>query len=776
MNRLVRTWGDRLYPKGDVTVAAQAFYNYTTDFANGTSCAQTGSNYVANWELLGPKDTPAGVGNARGMGQIHRLAFHPQYGINGNKTIFAGSAFGGLFVTTDNGANWSNFGTDTQLPIASISGIAIHPNNPAQMLISTGDADGGIIFDQGIANATAGTQLGYNPIMTAGVYRTTQADPHNPGSVQWENINGNVSGMGIPAGATLLDIFKGGGTIQQLMLHPTNANQAFIASSKGVFRSNNVWAANPSWELILSETPVSSTANDQFRGFAFKPGSPQTIYASGRHLYRSLDGGNTWETLTLGNFYVVPTDPNQIILGYTHVKKITIGTTPIETLLSPYSGDGFHADVHDLVFQPDSAYLWCGNDGGVSRKDYINNNNGDGGWSYKHKGLAVSKSWSMDDYERDPKVIGIANQDADCNFTNDKGDTWYASDYGGDGYGLQIDNITGKIYHNNNYETRVRNLSNLTAGWGTSSSFSAPQTPPENFIMLNHPQTEVQYWGFRDLFSRSSSGTWNREVETKSPHPESDSSNPSKWPTIARMAISPSSPNIWYYTHISVYQSVNPTDEGYRKPRFYRWDGDSITNLTLHLPTFIHPDDGNPYAMPITGIAIDPSDANRLWITFSGYQAELKVWHSADGGQTWTNADPNQTLCNLPVTGIVYQPGTNDRLYIGTDVGVFVRNTTTGDWEKYGNIPNVRVTQLKLNSCIGKLRAATFGRGVWEADLLPRQLYSKEMTLTGSHTWNEEHAPKPVLFWQKCPMLFWKANYCKDYRTHCLTHLFMPTI
>ncbi len=71
--------------------------------------------------------------------------------------------------------------------------------------------------------------------------------------------------------------------------------------------------------------------------------------------------------------------------------------------------------------------------------------------------------------------------------------------------------------------------------------------------------------------------------------------------------------------------------------------------------------------------------------------------------------------------GFVYQRGTNDRLYIATDAGIYVREGT-GNWLRYGeDFPNVRVTEIKINYCVGKLRAATFGRGMWEADILPAE-------------------------------------------------------
>jgi hypothetical protein len=132
---------------------------------------------------------------------------------------------------------------------------------------------------------------------------------------------------------------------------------------------------------------------------------------------------------------------------------------------------------------------------------------------------------------------------------------------------------------------------------------------------------------------------------------------------------------------------------------------------------------------PITGIAVDPLNGDRVWVTFTGFDPTLKVYYSSNKGDanTWVSYDDaNQSLANMnmSVNGIVYQRGTNDRLYIATDVGIFVRENG-GNWLRFDNavnpFPNTRVTELKINYCSGKLLAATFGRGVWEADLLPAE-------------------------------------------------------
>ncbi|MEM6262988.1 MAG: T9SS type A sorting domain-containing protein [Bacteroidota bacterium] len=138
---------------------------------------------------------------------------------------------------------------------------------------------------------------------------------------------------------------------------------------------------------------------------------------------------------------------------------------------------------------------------------------------------------------------------------------------------------------------------------------------------------------------------------------------------------------------------------------------------------------------PITDIATDPNNENRVWLSFSGYLPEVKVWMSTNGGNDWVNADPNGTLPNMPVNCIEYQNGSNDRLFVGTDVGVFYRKSN-GDWERYGtDCPNFYVMDIKINACAAKMRVSTYGRGLWEADIPDVNDLGGDRIISSNLTW-----------------------------------------
>lgn len=139
-----------------------------------------------------------------------------------------------------------------------------------------------------------------------------------------------------------------------------------------------------------------------------------------------------------------------------------------------------------------------------------------------------------------------------------------------------------------------------------------------------------------------------------------------------------------------------------------------------------------------TGIAVSDVNENNVWVSFSGYDNFFKVYKSTDGGTNWTNADPQQTLKNLPVNDIIFQPGSNNRIIIATDAGVYYTENNETCWRKLGqNLPNCRVLELKINQCSNRLTAFTFGRGMWEVELPEFQLPPNFIEITQNQTWTE---------------------------------------
>ena len=66
----------------------------------------------------------------------------------------------------------------------------------------------------------------------------------------------------------------------------------------------------------------------------------------------------------------------------------------------------------------------------------------------------------------------------------------------------------------------------------------------------------------------------------------------------------------------------------------------------------------------------------------------------------------------------------NPYIYIGTEVGVYYMPLDGDRWILYNtNLPNVAVEELEINYGANTIKAATWGRGLWEYDLFRRDIY-----------------------------------------------------
>jgi hypothetical protein len=161
------------------------------------------------------------------------------------------------------------------------------------------------------------------------------------------------------------------------------------------------------------------------------------------------------------------------------------------------------------------------------------------------------------------------------------------------------------------------------------------------------------------------------------------------------------------------------------------------TDLTLNPVT----NDGaggktfNPGGFDVSAVAVDPHDPTgaTVYATMMGFAGntvnEPHIYRSADGGAHWTDISSN--LPNAPANAVVVDPNDAETVYVAMDTGVYattaVSTCTTGDcWAVFGAaLPNAPVIGLEAGALIpdgsgdvGELRAATYGRGIWEIPLL----------------------------------------------------------
>lgn len=220
-------------------------------------------------------------------------------GIPGNSgTYYFGAVGGGVWKSTDAGTTWQPI-FDSQ-PIASIGAIAVAPSDPNVVYVGSGEAD----MREDITYGN-------------GMYKSTD------GGTTWTHIG-------------LTDSQQ----IGRILIDPHNADVVYVAAlghafgpnaERGVFRSTD---GGRTWSAVLHRDNDTGAID-----LAFDPQDGKIIYASlwqtrrppwnvyppsngpGGGLYKSTDGGNTWQQLTNGlpteglgriGIAVAPTNRNRV--------------------------------------------------------------------------------------------------------------------------------------------------------------------------------------------------------------------------------------------------------------------------------------------------------------------------------------------------------------------------------------------------------------------------------------------------------------------------------
>jgi hypothetical protein len=140
--------------------------------------------------------------------------------------------------------------------------------------------------------------------------------------------------------------------------------------------------------------------------------------------------------------------------------------------------------------------------------------------------------------------------------------------------------------------------------------------------------------------------------------------------------------------------------------------------------TFYRIDTSSTPTRFVSGIAIDPSNPNHAFISFSGYNAYNPTqqghvfevtYDPATHSATWTNIDRN--LGDEPITDIALDSQTGN-LFISTDFGVNILTSGGSTWTSAASgLPPVAVYGLTIDSNARVLYAATHGRGAWRLGL-----------------------------------------------------------
>lgn len=751
---------------------------------------------VGNWERMSRTSFEKLLDNhnfnSHGMGRVNCITPHPRY----SNILYVGTAQGGLWRSYNSGASW------TQVPMniigcQAISDIVIDKNYNNRMYVLTGDSKSGdcssngvyvtenygstwsytglsaenwnvsndgatsISFNQGRKMVQVGTGYTYLVATNAGLYKTS-----NRGA-SWKKVfSGNVFDIEVfPFSnryvyiTTNREVYKSSDGGETFNLEYVLDDEAIQFGNKTIYkaiRSEMVvkyYAYQSSGTTYYKYRMYFLTgAWDRFQKLSYVDGSRDVrkYYFPGfgsLRTYVDKDGsmfnliGASDRSQTIRNM-VLEAKVNE---KWSYKDKLFVGGISLFTNTRMYGptkwsgvyNSNLHSDICELEYVGNR--LYAVGDGGVyySDDDGVN-------WTVSSNGLDIGQIYrigvSGNDYER----IILGQQDA-ANYLYENG-TNYAIAGSGDGMGGFIDPENPQVLYyaaqSGGFLRSENEGSNFTkikvSGNIGTEYFEVP-------FEMDPKQHETLYAGFTNLWKSTNRGDdWVKVSNGNIPGNRQ----------IYEMEISKNDPNI-IYVHNGVELSKS-TDGG------VTW-----TALSKDAWGTLDFDDD-----AITEIMISPVDDNLVFVTCGNYQNDgagngiKKVYMTNNGGETWTDISGN--IPDIPVNCIEYQID-NNRIYIGTDMGVYFMDRPSKDWSdddytwyNFSNkIPRTQIRDLELDQVNKKLVAATWGSGLWRSDIAAscRDLITYEGTQSGPVTHNNSNIVSSESFTGNSTVVYASPEY-----------------
>ena len=684
-------WKDRITTSGSFVSATHTFNEIRKEKKRVNQERQRSSR-VVSWSLIGPSTPPvSSVSFYPGMGRINTVAFN---GADTN-TMYIGSPAGGVWKTTNGGTSWTPKGDNNAN--LGVSHIVIDPTTPTTLYLATGDWDGvnnrslGVLKSTDSGDNWANTGLMFS-LTDNNLISKLLIDPNNVNTVfatTKNSIKRTTDG-----GNTWADVHIENNSFFNDIQYKTGSNSIIYATTKNgeFYRSTN---NGDTWSLVSSPAnnrlDIAQTANDVNLLLSLDENGV---------IRKSTNQGTTWTTISTIPEYssqggynmtlaISPIDKDLILAGGVEGWRSKNGGTSWEKYLDGYWVNGnpyfyVHSDHHDMLFVPGTNIAFSLNDGGIFKGDASL----DAAWTDLSSGLAITQYYNVSGTPQDAGKLILGAQDNDIAIFADNG--FKGENPGSDGVEGLWD------YSNSNIAwtcSQQGSLSRTTDGFATDAELlTTPDGAPFVWELEIHPTTPTTiYGGFADIHKSTNRG-------------DSWTNLNSGVGTIEFISIAPSNADIIYVSGEN--GQVKKTSNG----------GTTWQSVNL------------PQTGTVKSIEIHPTTPTEIYIAYSGYSAG-KVYKSTNSGSTWTNI--TGTLPNIPTHQIRYKTGSTDgELFLATDLGVYYRTNTANDWVKLGSgLPNVIVYDIEIHYGTEKIRAATYGRGVWEASISTAALGVEDETL-----------------------------------------------
>ena len=644
---------------------------------------------AGKWVHLGPNGPSSGIG----AGRTNCIDFHPT---DANK-IIVGAPSGGIWRSNNGGSSWTTNTDD--LASIGISDIKYAPSNANILYAATGDIDGNNTYSTGILKSTDGgntwttTGLNYQYNMKRKTFRIL-IHPTNPDIVYATTNTGLFKTTDGGSNWNRVKL----GSYKDIEFKPGDPNTIFLASSNKIFKSTN---AGSTYTIIKSiggsnRIELAVTANDANYIYALCSKASNNGFNG---LYQSTDGGSTfskkssspnilgWKKNGSGSdgqgYYdlslaVSPSNKNKLFVGGVNMWTSNNGGSTWSMAAFWIAGTGVpyvHADIHTIKYSPhNSNKIWACTDGGLS----FSSNNGTG-WIEKNNKLAIAQMYRLGGSKTNANIILTGWQDNGSSLMTN---SWKFV-LGGDGMECIVSHSDNTVMYASLYNGDIRRSYNGGNSW---QQISGAITEPGAWVtpyIMDYNNSNILLAGYVNVWKTTNKGnSWTKI---------SNWSGPITLNALASAGVNSSV--IWTANSQTLRKSYN--------------GGQSWTSITTNLGSG-----------KVNSIAINKADPNKVWVCKSGFYDGQKVYQTLDGGATWTNI--SFSLPNYPVNSIINAPNTTNGLYVGTDMGVYYYDTVLNDWIPFmKDLPNVIVKELELFEQGNKIRAATYGRGLWESVTYP---------------------------------------------------------
>ena len=686
----------------------------------------------SNWSLIGPKSLPdKGAGahfSALGTGAQMRIKFQDADRPNPKK-LYACTPSGGLFCTMDATAEmplWENLTDSTRLPVLGVRDVGFVPGDSQTIFIGTGlryplalrrfhgigvlkTTDGGKSWQQtGLQFTPPGKwnqvchDLLVDPKNTNTVHALCGSDYYKSTDGGTHFTKKKTHSLRCPAGW--------GAAFRDIAFKPGDPNVVYLSTDHNFFFVSN--DAGESWQEFDVRNLGAEAETDRI-DIAVSPLNPELVFMAchtkkGEVIFRSLNAGADWKIVfrkkirtsyERNDLVVSPNNPDVLYIGGVHIDRIFLDSTKRN---SRTISAGIHADHRGLLAIDDGKgndLLFSANDGGLYRGHLPKGKkrwewvdiSGTGMNNTQFYGIGVAEDYSV--------ILG-GTQDNGVLVADSTG-RFFKPSLGGDGSDCAVDLfdtdlVYGSIWHRVPPEV-----------WRSANKGEKFQKPLKKgindgadtyyFSIMAHEDGYL-YMGTKDVYRLPHKGeVWEQVGDIPLPN-----DLPYK---ILSIAVGTSDPNVIYAVGDVLYKTENANADNVIWKNISAGMGKAAKAYGA--------------GGEMSSVTVDPADPDRVWVGIRNYGSPFKVYFSANGGTDWTAV--SKGLPPFPVNDIVFQAGTKDAVYVGTDVGVFYNPAASdpnSEWLCFNSgLPVCLVTDLEINYCFNKIIAGTFGRSIWESPL-----------------------------------------------------------